>query len=98
MAVIVQYDSGYDTRMVRSSKLEAAINEKGEPTFDPTRNLWVFPDGTTHLFKSPYQNERRRVVRLYTVPQTESDRQLAEILGRPGPGDRRRCHCCGRCY
>jgi hypothetical protein len=95
MPVIVKYDNGFDTKLLKADKLEALVSQHGSPTFDTARNLWVFADGTTYLFKNPFPGDRRTVTGFSVVPWTDGDRDLREKLSRPDP-IRRCCWC--RCY
>lgn len=62
MPVIVRYESGFDTKLVKAARLEALINEKGEPKFDPARNVWAWEDGTTYVLKQPFAGDKRKMV------------------------------------
>lgn len=98
MPVIVRYESGFDTKLVKAARLEALINEKGEPKFDPARNVWAWEDGTTYVLKQPFAGDKRKIVGLSTVPWTESDEQLRAILSKPDPVRRCYCYCGHRWY
>lgn len=97
MPVIVKYDSGFDTKLLKQDKLEALINEKGAPTYNATSAMWEWADGTQYRLTFKWPNEKRKIVGLETVPWTDSDQTLRAALSKPDPFTRRCCcHC--RCY
>jgi hypothetical protein len=85
MPVIVSYNEGFDTKLLKFDRLEALVSKHGSPKFDKSRNLWVFADGTTYLFKNPFPGDKRVVTGFSVVPWTDEDRELREKLTCPDP-------------
>lgn len=93
MPVIVKYESGYDTKLLKADRLEALINEKGPPTYNFGTATWGWADGTEYLLRKPYPGDVRKIIGLETVPWTQADHTLRAALSKPDPFARRRCYC-----
>ncbi len=44
MPVIVVYEKGADTRLLKHDRLETLINNKGEPKYNKDQKAWMFVD------------------------------------------------------
>lgn len=81
MPVIVNYDSGFPTRLLKQSRLEKLILDHGHPVFDDKEMIWVFSNGEKYIFKNPW-NDNRKVVSFQVVPFNEGDKIIINSINR----------------